>query len=220
MANTCETFHFAPTYVAHLFHRGFKSVTLLSMAENLSKKNPMAAQHNKCLSVLNDRRVTPLEPLHSLRRLLQAKRKQAFKLKHVDYLDLANVSPKKQKLPPNRDYRVRYFDTYYRSILENRPKFAETEFWIWIIYSSINRWLQSPPSITLTPFRSWDRSPIAIVPGIWTTKKAKAVKKWYLLKANPFWDTAQLHLRLDIHPLQALMEFRIRRIPLRNQNRS
>lgn len=128
MANTCETFHFAPTYVAHLFHRGFKSVTLLSMAENLSKKNPMAAQHNKCLSVLNDRRVTPLEPLHSLRRLLQAKRKQAFKLKHVDYLDLANVSPKKQKLPPNRDYRVRYFDTYYRSILENRPKFAETEF--------------------------------------------------------------------------------------------
>lgn len=113
MANTCETFNIEPPNVAHLIGCGFRSVTLLSMSKprNLLLKNDKNADIRaeislkRCLAVLNDRRITALEPLHSLRRLLQSKRKLVFKLKPFDYLDLANVAAKK-RLPPNRDYRL------------------------------------------------------------------------------------------------------------------
>ena len=62
------------------------------------------ASFKKCLRTLNDRRVTVLEPLHSLRRLAQAKRKHLHNVTKWEYLDLAGLS--KRKLPPNRDYKV------------------------------------------------------------------------------------------------------------------
>lgn len=110
MANTCETFNIEPSNVAHLIGSGFKSVTLLSMSKPKHLKKTatdfgVEERLKRCLNVLNDRRITALEPLHSLRRLLQSKRKLIFKLKHYEYLDLANVEAKK-KLPLNRDYKM------------------------------------------------------------------------------------------------------------------
>ena len=66
------------------------------------------ASFKKCLRTLNDRRVTVLEPLHSLRRLAQAKRKHLHNVTKWEYLDLAGLS--KRKLPPNRDYKVIQFN--------------------------------------------------------------------------------------------------------------
>ena len=124
MANTCETFHMNPQRVAHLINQGFKSVTLLSMAKE-ARDDPGMDKLKNCLSVLNDRRLTPLEPLHSLRRLLQTKRKQVFSLKHFEFLDLANVAPRK-KLPLNRDYKVLmiFFADISRITFSNYPNFS------------------------------------------------------------------------------------------------
>lgn len=105
MANTCESFKISARTVADLNNSGFKSVTLLSMARprNLSNDTNDLASFRKCLRTLNDRRVTVLEPLHSLRRLAQAKRKHLHNVTKWEYLDLAGLS--KRKLPPNRDYK-------------------------------------------------------------------------------------------------------------------
>lgn len=108
MANTCESFKISARTVADLNNSGFKSVTLLSMARprNLSNDTNDLASFRKCLRTLNDRRVTVLEPLHSLRRLAQAKRKHLHNVTKWEYLDLAGLS--KRKLPPNRDYKVKF----------------------------------------------------------------------------------------------------------------
>ena len=79
----------------------------------------------RCLNALNDRRTTALEPLHSLRRLIQAKRKYLFENEHLDdhpndrleYLNLANIDLKKKpnkNLANNPNYKVdtRYIQTY------------------------------------------------------------------------------------------------------------
>ena len=116
MANTCESFKISARTVADLNNSGFKSVTLLSMARprNLSSDTNDLASFRKCLRTLNDRRVTVLEPLHSLRRLAQAKRKHFHTISKWEYLDLAGLCP--SKLPPNRDYKVIYFFYFFASI--------------------------------------------------------------------------------------------------------
>jgi len=105
MANACESFKIPPVTVVNLIEQGFRSVTLLSMAKiNLLKKDGMDQKCLKqCLGVLNDRRFTALEPLHSLRRLAHAKRKHLYSSKRWEFLDLANADF--SRLPPNRDYK-------------------------------------------------------------------------------------------------------------------
>ena len=108
MANACESFKMNPKTVVQLIDHGFKSVTLLSMAKTNMIKLPHRAseqQHFKeCLGVLNDRRSTTLEPLHSLRRFAYAKRKRWHQRKRMDFLDLANEDF--SKLEPNLNYKV------------------------------------------------------------------------------------------------------------------
>ena len=97
MANTCETFNINPQAVAHLLKLGYRSVTLLSMARKDALKNFKGNfEIRKCIKALEDRLYTPLEPLHSIRRLLYETRKsaqitidEAIRYECLDYLDLA-----------------------------------------------------------------------------------------------------------------------------------
>lgn len=110
MANTCESFRISAKSVAKLAYKGFKSVTLLSLANSAILYPDTPDQEKdlpgfrKCLKTLNDRRQTVLEPLHSLRRLAQAKRKHLHNIsKDPEYLDLAR--PRSPKLPKNFDFK-------------------------------------------------------------------------------------------------------------------
>ena len=152
MANTCESFKISARTVADLNNSGFKSVTLLSMARPRNLSNDIThdlASFKKCLRTLNDRRVTVLEPLHSLRRLAQAKRKHLHNVTKWEYLDLAGLS--KRKLPPNRDYKVISKLALNQFLFQNSLNF-----------SNHNQWLPRPLSTFMIPWKYLDRINLAI----------------------------------------------------------
>jgi len=107
MANTCETFKIAPFTTARLIKFGYKSITLLSMAEgNFEVERGLTGDRLKhCLSVLNDKRSTLLDPCYSLQRLINARRKHWYSMKKYQYLDLAHVDAKMLPPPPH-EYKL------------------------------------------------------------------------------------------------------------------
>jgi len=107
MANTCETFKINPNTTARLIKFGFKSITLLSMAEgNFEVERGLTGDRLKhCCSVLNDKRSHILDPCYSLQRLINARRKHWFSMKKYQYLDLAYVDAKILPSPPH-EYKL------------------------------------------------------------------------------------------------------------------
>jgi len=106
MANTCETFKISPITTARLIKFGYKSLTLLSMAEGKFEveRGITGDRLKHCLSVLNDKRTHILDPCYSLQRLINARRKHWFSMKKYQYLDLAHVDAKILP-PPPREYK-------------------------------------------------------------------------------------------------------------------
>ena len=123
MANCLETFKISPQVVAELFTQGFRSLTLLSLLLDYSEYGNGHLPANwekkcmkKCLNALNDRRQVVLEPLHSLRRFTQTKRKRnieeterAADYSRFQYLDLAMELYKEEEEPFCPSYRVNIF---------------------------------------------------------------------------------------------------------------
>jgi len=107
MANTCETFKIHPKTTARLIKYGYKSITLLSMAEgNFEVERGLTGDRlHHCLSVLNDKRSHILDPCYSLQRLINARRKHWFSMKKYQYLDLAHLDAKILP-PPPREYKL------------------------------------------------------------------------------------------------------------------
>jgi len=124
MANTCETFKISPGTVSDLHAKGFRSLTLLSFADtNMPIKYHWERNcFIRCVNILNDRKSQPLEPLHSLRRLLQHKRRGVQKVvenkakieddkkmstvKELNWLDLAVVvCASEPEIPIKMEYK-------------------------------------------------------------------------------------------------------------------
>lgn len=121
MANTCETFNLSPGTVGDLIAKGFRSLTLLSFADtNMPIKYHWERNgFMRCVNKLNDRKTQPLEPLHSLRRILQHKRRGVQKgienkpktkedqkdSGTVEWLDLAGVCKSETKIPIKMEHK-------------------------------------------------------------------------------------------------------------------
>ena len=110
-------------FFSHQVNKGFRSLTLLSLLIDYSEYENGHLPDNwekkslkKCLKVLNDRRQVVLEPLHSLRRLTQTKRKRSIgetervaDYSRFQYLDLAMEIYTEDKEPLCPSYRVSIF---------------------------------------------------------------------------------------------------------------
>ena len=110
-------------FFSHQVNKGFRSLTLLSLLIDYSEYENGHLPDNwekkslkRCLKVLNDRRQVVLEPLHSLRRLTQTKRKRSngetervADYSRFQYLDLAKEIYIEEKEPLCPSYRVSIF---------------------------------------------------------------------------------------------------------------